>query len=289
MAMFRIGPSARLLLVIAALAAVGAAQVPHGEDDETEEKQQAQELRQREIEKALTARIKQQFEQSVFENGGWEPGAHREFELRLAEHVDQFARICELTESQKKKLFAAGRGDIKRLFDRIDEARRRIPEAKGPAVLPWLNAAKQEAAPLRKERDAILAGEGFFFKQALLHTLTEDQLGRYRKDLEDRRVFRHRASVRWTVVMLARSLGLTDDQRRRFETLLLEETRPPKEFGTADYQIVMYQAARIPEAKIKPIFDDLQWKVLRRELAVARDQGPLLKNRGLVPADMIGD
>ncbi len=89
--------------------------------------------------------------------------------------------------------------------------------------------------------------------------------------------------------MLARSLGLTDDQRRRFETLLLEETRPPKEFGVADYQIVMYQAAKIPEAKLKPIFDDLQWRTLRRELAVAGNQEPWLKKQGLVPFEMIGD
>ena len=41
----------------------------------------------------------------------------------------------------------------------------------------------------------------------------------------------------------------------------------------------MYQAARIPEAKIKPIFDDLQWRVLSRELAFARDQEPWLKKR----------
>ncbi len=69
--------------------------------------------------------------------------------------------------------------------------------------------------------------------------------------------------------MLARSLGLTDDQRRRFETLLLEETRPPEQFGVDDYQVVMSQAARIPEARIRPIFDDLQWRILRKEFAVA--------------------
>ena len=89
--------------------------------------------------------------------------------------------------------------------------------------------------------------------------------------------------------MLARSLGLTDDQRRRFETLLLEETRPPSEFGTADYLVVMYQAARIPEARIKPIFDDLQWRVLSDELALARNQERGLRKDGQVPFEMIGD
>ncbi len=184
MAMIRIGPrTARMLLVVTALGIVGAAQVPPGQDDEAEEKPQAQELRQRKIDADLTVRIKQQFAQSVFGNGGWEPGARRELEISLAKYVDQYERPCGLTESQKKKLLAAGSGDIKRFFDRVEEARRRIPEAKGGVVLPWLNLVRQEAEPLRKEREAILAGEGFFFNQALRHTLTEEQLGRFRNGL----------------------------------------------------------------------------------------------------------
>ncbi len=288
--MIRIGLFSRLLPIVTALAFVVVAQVARGQDDEAEEKVHAQELRQRELDKANTARLKLQFDQLVFGNGGWRAGAQREFENRLAEQVDQFDRICELSESQKKKLLAAGRGDIKRFTDRLEEARRRLPEVHGNFLAHGLNVARQEAGLLKKEREAILAGEGFFFRQALRHTLTEAQLGRYRKDIEDRRAYRHRAAVRWTVVMLARSLGLTDDQRRRFEAVLLEETRPPREdeFGGADYPILMYevvmdQAAKIPEAKIKPIFDDLQWRVLSREFAVARDQGAGLKIRGHLP------
>ena len=89
--------------------------------------------------------------------------------------------------------------------------------------------------------------------------------------------------------MLARSLGLSDDQRRRLETVLLAETRPPGKFGTFDYPIVMNQASLMPEAKLRPIFDDLQWRVLQREFAVARAQGRWLRNGGFVPFEMIGD
>ena len=80
-----------------------------GQDDEAEEKPQAQELRQRKIDADLTVRINQQFDRLVFGNGGWEPGARREFEVGLAREMDQFERLCGLTESQKKKLLAAGR------------------------------------------------------------------------------------------------------------------------------------------------------------------------------------
>ena len=85
------------------------------------------------------------------------------------------------------------------------------------------------SAVLQQEWAALRAGEGPIFAKASRRTLTDEQRGRYEKDLRDRRDFRHRAAVRWTVVMLARSLGLTDDQRRRLETVLLEETRAARE------------------------------------------------------------
>ena len=51
--------------------------------------------------------------------------------------------------------------------------------------------------------------------------------------------------------------------------LLLKETRPPRKFGDApDVALVLFQASRIPEAKIRPIFDDAQWRIMSRWMAV---------------------
>src|SRR5262245_59887925 len=97
--------------------------------------------------------------------------------------------------------------------------------------------------PLAVERRALMAADGPIFAKALPRALTEGQRAAVEKDARDRRAFRHRAAVRWTALLLTRSLGLLDNQRRRLESLLLEETRPPLKFDSFDYWIVMYQAS----------------------------------------------
>ena len=44
---------------------------------------------------------------------------------------------------------------------------------------------------------------------------------------------------------------------RRFVGLLVNDARPPRKSGQRDYWYLMLQAARLPEAKLKPIFDAL--------------------------------
>jgi hypothetical protein len=46
------------------------------------------------------------------------------FDTLLERNVEGFARQQPLTATQRKKLLLAGRGDIKRMFDRIEEARK---------------------------------------------------------------------------------------------------------------------------------------------------------------------
>ena len=42
--------------------------------------------------------------------------------------------------------------------------------------------------------------------------------------------------------------------------------RAPQKFGQYDYWLVMYQTGKIPEAKLKPIFDEQQWGFVNRQL-----------------------
>ena len=51
--------------------------------------------------------------------------------------------------------------------------------------------------------------------------------------------------------------------------LLLRETRPPRRFGNApDVALVLFQASRLPEAKLRPIFDYAQWRIVSQWMAV---------------------
>jgi hypothetical protein len=63
---------------------------------------------------------------------------------------------------------------------------------------------------------------------------------------------------------------LSKEQHRRFVAVIVEETRPLKRYGELDDAAVMWQASRLPVAKLKPIFDDDQWRLLGERFVRAK-------------------
>jgi hypothetical protein len=251
-------------------------------------------LRQRQLELRLKMQAEanrqaylRRFDQLAFGGGLTEDSLRLPVESIMAKQLDHIERASGLTEAQKRKLHAAGQGDLKRFLDRVSEARRGLRANDDPRAL--ILEIRKSAQSFTEDRTSLLAAKGPIFTRAFAHTLTDDQRAAFEKDGRDRRAFRHRADVRWTAVLLARSLGLLDDQRRRLEAVLLKGTRPPLKFDTLDYTLVMYQASRIPEDEIRPIFDDLQWRVMTQELAASRRYKLPLKNGGFLPEEMFDD
>jgi hypothetical protein len=64
--------------------------------------------------------------------------------------------------------------------------------------------------------------------------------------------------------MMERTMPLRAEQREHFLQVLSEETEPPRVFGQYDYYVALYQLGKIPDPKLKPIFDPAQWKVLKQ-------------------------
>jgi hypothetical protein len=123
------------------------------------------------------------------------------------------------------------------------------------------------------------------FAKALGKTLDEGQLAAYQKALLERSSFRPWAAVHAVIRTLGNDLGLSTEQQRKFVEQLLEEIRPPKRFGQNDYWFVLHHAAKLPEAKIRPIFDKPQWQMLISELTQARGIGQWLKDKRYVSGE----
>lgn len=87
------------------------------------------------------------------------------------------------------------------------------------------------------------------------------------------------------MVQLNKSLGLSDDQRQRLVELLVDDTRPPKKYGQGVNWFVLNQASSIPESRIKPIFNDIQWKIFSRQLVEANRMQKWLRGNGVVVDD----
>ncbi len=120
------------------------------------------------------------------------------------------------------------------------------------------------------------------FAKSLKSTLNPEQETRHEEVVHDRTLYRYWAKVDLAMELLNNEVGFTDEQRQRLVRLLKEETKPPRKMGENDYYVVLYQLSRIPEAKLKPVFDDFQWPFVKRQLDQGRGMGMFLKQNGFV-------
>ena len=271
----------RLLLVWLALAIAGNCRFARAQDDddpvENENAQPVNNLRMGMINQGNL----EQMDQWVFGRYGGSGGARNKLDSSLLLRIQDLERACGITEIQQKKLRLAGRGDIKRFFDKVEELKRKYQRGQNdPNANIW-----QEIQPLQVELNSGLFGDNSLYAKTIRRTLNHDQAARFESVSHERTSFRFRATVDWFVVHLDKGLGLTDDQRKRFVELLVNEARPPRKFGPGDYWYLLLQTARLPEAKLKPVFDAPQWRLLSRQFAQARAMEQWLKTNGVIADD----
>jgi hypothetical protein len=218
----------------------------------------------------------------VFASDGDADSARMLSESRLRSRINDIDHLCGLNPDQRKKLEAAGRGDIKRFFDRVESKRESLCIAEGlPA--DELRQGMIEVRKLGDEYRVFPFDDRSMFGKVLGLALDREQAERYRRGRDDDRLSRHQSRLRWVAQTLQKDLSLSDDQRVRFLCVLLEETRPPRRFGPSDYYGIMYQASRLPEARLSPIFAEVEWRAIRREFEDARRQEGALEESGSLP------
>ena len=228
------------------------------------------------------------FDQWVFGNQRNAAGGRKRLETQLKLQSDEVERACKLTEAQKKKLQLAGRGDIKRFYDRVEEVRKKFllvrkDQQKFQEI--W-----QDIQPLQMTLNSGLFDDQSFFHKTLRRTLNAEQAEHYELAEHQRRTFRYRAKVELVVATLENGLPLRDEQRRKLIQLILDETKPPRKFGQYDYYMVMLQVSKLPENKLKPLFDNAQWKVLNQQFNQVKGLGEeFFKQNGGLATDAEAD
>jgi hypothetical protein len=200
--------------------------------------------------------------------------ARQELESQLTTQIVDIDRACSLTDREKGKLQLAGRGDIKRFFDRI----------------------QQESTSPRISLGVCLFHEDSLLVKSLPNTLTAEQFARYEAIAGKRRELRHRESVLNAVAMLKlgferavaalnRDIVLREEQRQELITLTMHETRPLRRPGPSDYQVLILQLGRLQEEKLKRLFDQDQWEIMKGIVAGYQRQEPMLRQEGLLPIE----
>ena len=185
------------------------------------------------------------------------------FHERLELELDWIEASCKIDAAQRNKLRIAGRGDIKRFFDRMSDLKRRYRQVKGkPAELARL---QQALSAIKRGTSDNLFGETSLFCKTLLAVLSSEQLVLHARAREDARVFQQRAVVARAVQLCEVAVGLKDDQRAALSELFLAQARQLKseQTGQPDVdELLVVRTAGSSRVKLSTILDERQWAAL---------------------------
>ena len=221
------------------------------------------------------------FNQWVFGNVRMDLSPEERLKSFLILQTAEVERACTLSDAQRQKLLLAGSGDIKRFANRVADAKLVFDRLKHDQNN--IGEMFQSAQPLAASLAAGLFGEGSFYSKTLRTTLRPEQLTSYREMIQEKNRFRYKAKVSLALANLDASVGFTTDQLHRFAAVILKETTPTeKPAPQQEVNVVLCKIARLPESKIRPIFDDVQWNSLSQRLHQARQMEPELRALGLL-------
>jgi hypothetical protein len=224
----------------------------------------------------------QMFESLAFSQyGGSAAEARRRLESQLTSLVLDIDRTCKLTTVQKDRIRLMGRGDIKRAFDGFDTAKAQLRSAS--ANDPGrLELAFQDVGSLRTALQTSLFQDDSLAVKSLRHTLTEEQFARYDTARQEQQTGKLRGLVQQVMVNIERNAPMSFDRRREVIDLLMRETKPPRSGGQYDFYAIIYQISRLPDEKLRPLLNDIQWGNLQQYT----DRAQMLRQQGLIPDEL---
>jgi hypothetical protein len=184
------------------------------------------------------------------------------------EAVEWFDQTCQLSESQKHHLWLAGQADRRQFLRRMDEVRKDCL-TKGEIT----NQLSAELDSLRRIIDQGALGPDSFFVKALRKKLTSEQLAKYRQNHLDQ-------LINSVVSAIDNRIPVQPEQRDALDELIHELAQLIQEessidgidwLGWHDHESVhimelKYRLSLIAEEKLKPLFNEIQWRDLQGTL-----------------------
>lgn len=209
-------------------------------------------------------------EQWIFGNQG-AAKVREKLQAALTQDINRFDQKYALTPTQKKKLELAGRHDMKRFFDRVEDAKAEYRRTNGD----WNQVGNRifELQGITNQPHSELFGDESMLAKTLKKTLTPDQVARHEKAL-------YRVRVEWAIGILHSRLVLSPEQRRRLVGLVVDETPPLKRYGSFDYDAIMLQMSRLPRERLRTALDEDQCRNLALRFEQARRMESILVSEG---------
>lgn len=201
----------------------------------------------------------------------------KRFDSEFDKGIQTIDRICKLTEAQKKKLRLAGRADLRNRLNALNILCKEVP-----ANTPVVAGNDGEMEILVKQVSGELLNVDSFLAKALPSILTEEQANH----LEQSRQTISRQSVMLALHDLEKEIDLTDAQRQTLTDLMFELLPPAGLVVDTDLlgphswrMVLLYKLNLYGEARVKPLLEPEQWRVLQSKLEKYRNLQGVLQRR----------
>jgi len=220
-------------------------------------------------------------DQQIFQNHSSEHSARDEIKESLQLQIEAIDLICHLEERQKAKLMLSAQGDMSRFFNAVSELRQEFTQAKNDGNV-W-NTFWQRVQPLQMRYTQGMFQENSLFEKALRTTLNDEQLRLYNTYMQDRKNQFLRTRCELAVMEFEKSLPIRSGQRKRLLELLDKER---ERFSDQAEFPQVHWILQLPEEKLRPIFEDWQWKKLEPHIRQFNPR-PIINNRNFLVLPMV--
>lgn len=225
----------------------------------------------------------EQFDMWIFQGlPGRGKGAREALESRVDLETLRISQAITLDEAQTNHLKLAGRGDVKRFYDRVEKARRQFLTMQDRLERNNLNEAYQLALPLQQELMVGLFGPKSLLQKTIASTLNEQQLEAWEHEQERVGRLRTERAVKLFIAQMQRQVPMTNAQRTAMAELLLAKVKSIRTNDQYTPFLFQYHLSEVPREELESLFDPNQMKAIDRSTQQGRGMVNMLKQRGLL-------
>ena len=206
----------------------------------------------------------------------------QQIENQLGNKVQQLSSEYDLTKAQQSKLLLAAQWEAKQFSNEVDALRQKYNSMASDIIGQQI--VLSEAQALQKKRKTLFGPDSFSSK-VMARTVTGEQLSKYQAVLDERLRLRHRSNIEGAIRDIERQVVIKIAQQEALVDLLLAEIPPPKSTHDYDETVVKYQLSRIPEQKLRTVFEADQWPLVRQILDGFHEFGPSLVQQGVIDVE----
>jgi hypothetical protein len=189
-----------------------------------------------------------------------------ELALTLALAIDELDAAAELSGVQRRKLELAGKIDIGRHNEYLENLAQKLLDRERQAAAGVNDEIISDVRRLLRAPSTTINDESSRFRKLQPSVLTPEQASKVADARNERREFAREAARQCVVALIAERAPL-DEIQWDAAVQQLRGCTEPFEDETLDARSM---AARIPGAVLKPVFDEAQWKMVAPLLGVAQ-------------------